>query len=134
MQRESRDRVQQKIDEEIKTIIVHEVDQVRRKLASLRDPRSSVVAMKDPSVLLMDIFSVFSNYLPGYQSAKVNGFFQLLSKQEHVKQMFLLAIYRGAYNIEGIVREENRDLPREIVRQPEILHRTHGEPLDIDLF
>lgn len=131
MQRESRNRVQQKVDEEVKTIVMHETDQVRRKLASLNDPLAvnRHVTAKDPIVLLINIFEIFLNYLSGYQSAKVNGFLQLLSNQQWVRQVFLLAIYKGAYGVERVIsdiREDDRDL-HQARGQPEgMLHRTHG--------
>ena len=135
LQRESRDRVQQKVEEEMSTIVRHEMDQVRRKLATICDSRSNMVATKNPVTLLTDIFTVFHTYLAGYQSAKVNAFLQLLWKQERVQQMFLLAIYVGAYGVErreeegrgmgGVTREENRDV-HQAMMQPVILHRTHG--------
>lgn len=125
MHKQSRERVQQKVDDEIKTIIMHETDQVRHRLTTLCDPRSNMLARKDPTTLLVEIFGIFSNYLQGYQSAKVEAFFQLLLKQEQVKQMFLLAIYLGAYGIERRMTEETPHA-HQTVRQPEFFHKTHG--------
>ena len=114
----------------MQTIVRHEVDQVRRKLISFRDPHSSMVANKDPTTLVADIFGLFLNYLSGLQTAKVNGFLQLLLKHQQVKQMFLLAIYVGAYGIEnkvGEVREDYSEVLHGYQQQPVILQRTHGE-------
>ena len=131
MHKQSRDRVQGKVDEEIKTIVAHEVEQVRRKLSSFSDIRSSKVALREPTTLLADIFSLFESYLPGYQSAKINAFLQLICHQDRVKQLFLLAVYVGAYGIERLTREEvqNREtygVPQ-YAPQPVCHYRAHGE-------
>ena len=132
MQRQSHDRVQGKIDEEIRTIVTHEVDQVRRKLTFISDPRSNAVAAKEPTTLLMDIFSLLAPYLPGHQSARVNAFLQLICHQEHVKRMFLLAVYVGAYGIERLAREAEQEtreaqIAPQFPPQPAVFHRTHGK-------
>lgn len=130
MHRESRERVQQKVDEEVQTIVRHEVEQVRRKLTSLCDPHSSMVAAKDPTALVADIFGLFLSYLSGLQTTKVNGFLQLLSKQPQIKQMFLLAIYVGAYGIEkkmGESREDKGEVLHGYQPQPVVLQRPHGK-------
>ena len=132
MHRESRDRVQHKVEEEVKTIVMHEIDQVRRKLTSFCDPHNKHITAKDPTALVTDVFGIFLTYLSGYQSAKVNGFLQLLSKQEQVKQMFLLAIYRGAYGVieRGISesREDDRNGLHWSRKQPEeSFRRTRGK-------
>ena len=132
MQTECRIHMQQKIEEEMKAIIAHETDRVRRKLtSSLNDPLSinRHVAHKDPIVLLSDVFGVFLQYLSGYQNTKVTGFLQLLSNQQWVRQMFLWAIYEGAYGVEkgiGEIREDERVLPTARRQPEEILHKTHG--------
>ena len=132
MQRESRVRVEQQIEGEVKTILEHETERLRRKLTTfIKDPLSiqKHVAAKDPIVLLADIFGIFEKYLSGYQDAKIAGFLQLLMKQKWLRQMFLLAIYEGAYGAERLIdemREENRDIPHAGRRQEEILHKTHG--------
>ena len=132
MQRESRVRVEQQIEGEVKTILEHETERLRRKLTTfIKDPLSiqKHVAAKDPIVLLADIFGIFEKYLSGYQDAKIAGFLQLLMKQQWLRQMFLLAIYEGAYGAERLIdemREENRDIPHAGRRQEEILHKTHG--------
>ena len=134
--RHSRDLVQGKIEEEIKTIVTHEVDQVRWRLSQMTDPRSSVLAARQPSTLLSDIFALLANYLPGHQNARVNAFLQLVCHQEHVKRMFLLAVYVGGYGIERLAREVEQERSRDeqaattpqFARpQPEFFHRTHGE-------
>ena len=136
MHRQSRERVQEKIDEEIKTVVTHEVEQVRRKLSHVSDPRSNAVATKQPTTLLTDIFTLFGAYLPGHHNARVSSFLQLVCQQEHVKRMFLLAIYVGAYGIERAAREVEEERSREAQdvtpqftphHQPEYFHRTHGE-------
>ena len=131
MQRESRNRVQYTVDEEMKTIVTHEIDQVRRKLASFNDPLavSRHVTAKDPIVLLTDIFEIFLAYLSGYQSAKVEGFLQLLSNPNHqwVRQMFMLAIYRGAYGVEKGIGEIREELPQSNRKPEQILHKPHGQ-------
>ena len=132
MQRESRVRVEQQIEAEAKTILEHETERLRRKLtASTKDPLSiqKHVAAKNPIVLLENIFGIFEKYLSGYQDAKITGFLQLLVKQQWLRQMFLLAVYEGAYGAEKLIdemREENRDVPHVGRRQEEMLHKSHG--------
>ena len=134
--RQSRDRVQRKIEEEIETIVTHEVDQVRRRLSQMTDPRSSTLAARQPTTLLSDIFALLATYLPGHQNARVNAFLQLVCHQEHVKRMFLLAVYVGGYGIEKLAREVEQErgrdeqaatTPQFARPQPEFFHRTHGE-------
>lgn len=129
MQRESRDRVQHTVDEETKKIVMHEIDQVRRKLASFNDPLAvnRHVTAKDPIALLADIFGIFLDYLSGYQSAKVDGFLQLLSNHQWVRQMFMLAIYRGAYGVERGISEIREELPQSRRQPEEILHKPRGQ-------
>jgi hypothetical protein len=140
MMRQSRDRVQRKIEEEIETIVTHEVDQVRRRLSQMTDPRSSALAARQPTTLLSDIFALLATYLPGHQNARVNAFLQLVCHQEHVKRMFLLAVYVGGYGIEKLAREVEQErgrdeqaatTPQFARPQPEFFHRTHGEVLDV---
>lgn len=115
----------------MKKIVTHEIDQVRRKLASFNDPLTvnRYLTAKDPIVLLTDIFSIFLDYLSGYQSAKVNGFLQLLSNPNHqwVRQMFMLAIYRGAYGVERGISEIREELPQSRRQPEEILHKSQGQ-------
>ena len=117
------------------TVIIHEVDQVRRRLSSLSDPRAALLAQKEPTTLITEIFALFMNYLTGHQSARVNAFLQLICFHENVKRLFLWAVYLGAYGIERVTREaeEGREVqgtphyPSHYAPQPQLFHRTHGE-------
>ena len=95
-----------KLEEELQSVLSHQTDLLKRKFSNPqnKDPLSIMqdMAGKDPVIILSTVFETCMEYVGPYQSARLNDFFQNFLKNKSMRNMFLLAIYKGAYSAEKL--------------------------------
>ena len=87
------------------TNVQHEVDKIKRKLLSYDDPSSlrRGLAQTEPVQILTSIFESCLELFSGFQKVQVANFIQFVTKNKRGRDLFTLAIYRGAYKLDTAI-------------------------------
>lgn len=85
--------------------VQHEVDKMKRKLLSFDDPFSvrRGLAQTEPVQILTSLFESCLELFPGFQKVQVTNFIQFVTKNKRGRDLFTLAIYRGAYKLDTAI-------------------------------
>ena len=106
-QNHARRRLESAVEEEMKLLLKHETEKLRKKLSGSHadDPLSirRELAGKDPVQILLCVFTACNNYFRGSQQAKVGAFMQMVTDKPALRHLFLLAIYEGAYGADRLM-------------------------------
>ena len=94
------------LQQEMESQLSHEVGLLKRKFSDPRndDPLSIMrdMAGKDPVIILSTVFETCMHYLGPFQKGKLADFVQFFLKNKALRDMFLLAIYKGAYSADRL--------------------------------
>lgn len=116
-------------------LLQHETNMLKRKFSDPRndDPLSVLKGLsgKDPVHILVSVYEACMNYLSPVQKNKMTAFFQWAIKDQKVRHLFLLAIYKGAYSADKLL-PSFLDGSQSLVeihpeQQQQMLHRTEGQ-------
>ena len=80
--------------------VQYEVDKMKRKLQYSDDPFKQDVARNEPVLMLTAIFDACMQLFIGIQQAKIGDFIQFITRNKQGRNLFTLAIYRGAYKLD----------------------------------
>ena len=123
-QTQARRRMEVALEEEMKVLLQHETEKLRKKLSGAHadDPLSirRDLARKDPIQILLSVFDACNNHFRGSQQAKVGTFMQMITEKPALRHLFLLAIYEGAYGADVLMPKFMEDhLPAQASGAPE---------------
>ena len=82
----------------MEAIVQYEVNKMQSKLLTSANPLS--IEVKEPVQILTDIFQACMQLFQGLQKNKVTDFIHFITRNSRCRNLFALAIYRGAYGIE----------------------------------
>lgn len=130
--------MQDQLQIEMDALLLHETEMMKRKFSDPRndDPLSVLKGLsgKDPVQILWGVYEACMNYLSPLQKNKMSQFFTWAIRDQAVRHLFLLAIYKGAYSADKLLPsffEESHshgglvEVPPEQQRQ--MLYRTEGK-------
>ena len=106
-QTQARRRMEAALEEEMKVLLQHETEKLRKKLSGAHadDPLSirRDLAGKDPVQILLSVFDACNKHFRGSQQIKVGTFMQMITEKPALRHLFLLAIYEGAYGADTLL-------------------------------
>ena len=95
-----------KLEEELQSVLAHETSLLKRKFSDPRndDPLSIMrdLARKDPIMILSTMFETCLQYIGPYHRGRLNEFIQYFLRNKSLRDIFLLAIYKGAYSADKL--------------------------------
>lgn len=132
-----RKRAQDQLQEEMKTWLQQETEQMKRKLADLRytdDPLSVLKSLsgKDPVQILVSVYDTCTAYLNSVQKYKMTEFFRWAIKDQTVRHLFLLSIYKGAYSADKLMpgffqeMQSSSAMSESCPQQHQMLYKSEG--------
>lgn len=141
-QSQLRKRVQDELEKEMTVWLQQETDQMVRKLGDLQlrkaDDIFSVKSLsgKDPVQILVAVYDTCMPYMKPRQKQMMTDFFQWAIRDQTVRRLLLLSIYKGAYAADKLMPsffEESQSLgtmseacPQQ---QQQMLYKSEGKPM-----
>lgn len=106
-ERNIRTQMQEQLQKEMGILLQSETEKMKRKFSDHRadDPLSIMKSLsgKDPVQILDIVFNSFLTYIHPKDVEHLRQFFQWVLSERHIRHLFLLSIYKGAYSADKLL-------------------------------
>ena len=118
IRRKLKDELQDKTQKDLEKEADFEVEKFRRKLERMLASDERDLLKKNPVVILEGILEASMQVFDPYLRSRVISFINLVLQRKVLRQLFLAAIYQGAYGVRKIALEQSQ--------QPSQALNSHG--------
>ena len=108
IRRKLKEELQDKTRKELEKEADFEVEKFRRKLERLLASDERELVKKNPVVILEGILEASMQVFDPHLRSSVIGFINLVLQKKVLRQLFLAAIYQGAYGVRKIALEQSQ--------------------------